>query len=929
MPQLFSSEVNTMNTRRSYASLRNRHASSEWLSLALGALLALPPAAFAAPWATVSARSFGADTSVAPLAPTASIVVNTTGDGDNVDAIAGCDADTSTTGEQCTLRAAIQRANALAGDDTISFNIPGTEPGCDAMTSACTVNLTKVLPDLSTNIEINGPGADKLTVRRDTGGDYRIFRVTNVITVTFSGMTISNGKVTGSEFGGGIESSGTVNVVSCTLSGNSTDNTSGAGGGGGGIASGGTLNITNSLLFGNTSTGTSTGGGFGGGINSSGTLTVTNSTFRVNSARQGSGIVNAGAANITNTTFRDNQSVGLGGAINNTNFGTIHVTMSTISHNTAGAGGGILNGGELTVSNSAITDNTCSQGGGGIVNMTSGTVEISNSTISNNSSNQGAGGIFNFENGVVTIDSSTVNGNSTGSAGGAIAAGGSSTGHSTTTNIINSTVNDNSAANDGGGIFMSFGSTVNVVNSTISNNFTGTRGGGIAGNTTSSGNLTANVTNSTIYNNKALGGDGGGIFTGNHSAVNLTNSTISGNTALKGGGVAGGGTNSVRRVKSSIIAINRSVHSAPDVSGVFTSGGFNLIGESDGSTGFTNGVNNDQVGTSAVAARPETRHHAGLQNNGGPTQTIALLADSPAIDKGTAAGLTGALTTDQRGTGFTRTFNDPAVTNAADGTDIGAFERNPAAPTPTPTPTPTATPTPTPTPSPTPTPDAQHPRRRQPCRRSSSTQPVYAVEEGCHLPQRARLALRPSSAATAAVDITSEDGTAKQKGDYTLVVGHLVFAAGETEKTFQVLINDDATLKASSSPRSFSSTRRTARSARRTPPRSRSRTTRRRRPRTRLTTRAPSSARTTTTSSTGSRISRARTSGRSRSKRAAQIQHAGSPSGWTSRPPSSSRLNFSRPVTSSSARTRPPSATSRATRVMKSSCATSARLARV
>ena len=43
----------------------------------------------------------------------------------------------------------------------------------------------------------------------------------------------------------------------------------------------------------------------------------------------------------------------------------------------------------------------------------------------------------------------------------------------------------------------------------------------------------------------------------------------------------------------------------------------------------------------------------------------------------------------------------------------------------------------------------------------------------------------------ATVDIASQDGTAKQKGDYTIVVGHLVFASGETEKTFQVLISDD------------------------------------------------------------------------------------------------------------------------------------------
>jgi hypothetical protein len=53
-----------------------------------------------------------------------------------------------------------------------------------------------------------------------------------------------------------------------------------------------------------------------------------------------------------------------------------------------------------------------------------------------------------------------------------------------------------------------------------------------------------------------------------------------------------------------------------------------------------------------------------------------LLSDSPAIDKATKFGLTGTLTTDQRGTGFPRTFDYPSITNAADGdgTDVGAFE---------------------------------------------------------------------------------------------------------------------------------------------------------------------------------------------------------------------------------------------------------------
>jgi hypothetical protein len=62
-----------------------------------------------------------------------------------------------------------------------------------------------------------------------------------------------------------------------------------------------------------------------------------------------------------------------------------------------------------------------------------------------------------------------------------------------------------------------------------------------------------------------------------------------------------------------------------------------------------------------------------LQDNGGPTFTHELLTGSPAIDKG--KNFTTA-TTDQRGTGFARTVDNPSITNSTggDGPDIGAFE---------------------------------------------------------------------------------------------------------------------------------------------------------------------------------------------------------------------------------------------------------------
>lgn len=100
----------------------------------------------------------------------------------------------------CTLRAAIQEANSFLGDDTINISTAGT------------INLTGALPILSSNITINGPGSGLLTVRRDTGGNYRIFQSSG--TSSISGLTITNGRTPDAvtedvaPFGGGIWQTG-------------------------------------------------------------------------------------------------------------------------------------------------------------------------------------------------------------------------------------------------------------------------------------------------------------------------------------------------------------------------------------------------------------------------------------------------------------------------------------------------------------------------------------------------------------------------------------------------------------------------------------------------------------------------------------------------------------------------------------------------
>ena len=248
------------------------------------------------------------------------------------------------------------------------------------------------------------------------------------------------------------------------------------------------------------------------------------------------------------------------------------------------------------------------------------------------------------------------NGASSGNGGAILSDGGA------TVNVINCTLTGNYGLR-GGGISNQGTSTLNVTGCTVSNN-NSTRGGGI----TNQDAGTVNVTNSTIYGNN--GADGGGIRKSDVGTVNVSGCTITQNI---GHGLFNATPNGSFNVKSSIVSLNFAGQLNAEVFGNFSSLGFNLITITDGSTGFTQPT--DKVGTHDLPILAGLDPN-GLQDNGGPTQTVALLAGSLAIDAGTSEGLTGDLTTDQRGEGFLRSFDDPAIPNTAggDGTDIGAFE---------------------------------------------------------------------------------------------------------------------------------------------------------------------------------------------------------------------------------------------------------------
>ena len=281
------------------------------------------------------------------------------------------------------------------------------------------------------------------------------------------------------------------------------------------------------------------------------------------------------------------------------------------------------------------------------------TVNISGVTIRNGGTGGGGGGIFNV--GTLTLTNSTVSGNNAGENGGGIY-------NSGTLTLTNSTVSGNNTGEDGGGISNANAGTVTLTNSTVSGNNAGDGGGGIR----NSGTLT--LTNSTVSGNNA-GGDGGGIYDFSGTA-NSFNSTITDNRSdadLNGTGIGGGVHNAAAATftfQNTILAGNSEtqrvgnffVATTGECDGTIISSGNNLMENYDTSRCTVTG--------NPLLADPKL---GPLQNNGGPTQTHALLASSPAIDAGDPGGcrdnLGALLTTDQRG------FPRPAV-----GCDIGAYE---------------------------------------------------------------------------------------------------------------------------------------------------------------------------------------------------------------------------------------------------------------
>ncbi|MCH8923387.1 MAG: right-handed parallel beta-helix repeat-containing protein, partial [Planctomycetes bacterium] len=338
-----------------------------------------------------------------------------------------------------------------------------------------------------------------------------------------------------------------------------------------------------------------------------------------------------------------------------------------------GDGAAINAYGHVTVTDSIITGNNAEGRGGGIYGFG---VTVTNSTISGNRAAFG-GGIYSF--GVVTVTGSTISGNTAvyrdmddvGNGGGIFAYN--------DVRVTNSTISDNTAGEDGGGIFAyewPSSVTVTVTNSTISGNTAGGGGGGIfARNRTSyegpnTTAVTVTVTNSTISGNTA-GGGGGGVSanTSEDNSVDVTviNSTISRNTAGGAGGISVSARtgNVALTVNESILSGNTTVGQVPQDVGENVDSfraNHSLIGRAASA----------QVTTGSGNISEDNPQLGPLADNGGPTETHALLPGSPAIDAGdpdAVAGENGVPLFDQRGAPFARVVNGRI--------DIGAYESRP------------------------------------------------------------------------------------------------------------------------------------------------------------------------------------------------------------------------------------------------------------
>jgi CSLREA domain-containing protein len=296
-----------------------------------------------------------------------------------------------------------------------------------------------------------------------------------------------------------------------------------------------------------------------------------------------------------------------------------------------------------------------------IFSISSGTTSsISELTIVNGNINGVGGGVLN-DHGTLTLTRCSLIGNISDNGGGAIFNNGS-VGQAATTTVIECRFADNNASFNGGAIYNdAFNGSANLIvrGCTFTNSFSG-NGGAIYANG-AGGTATTQIENSTFGAN---GANYGGAFfnegSGGLATATVQSCTFSENNANFGGSAiwSSGPASSTVTIANNIFRVGTAGISLADSgNGTLISQGFNIA--SDGANDDPQTPANETYLT-GPSDRINTDPLLGpLQGNGGPTQTHALLPNSPAINTGNSS-----LATDQRGVARPQGSAD----------DVGAFE---------------------------------------------------------------------------------------------------------------------------------------------------------------------------------------------------------------------------------------------------------------
>ncbi len=338
-----------------------------------------------------------------------------------------------------------------------------------------------------------------------------------------------------------------------------------------------------------------------------------------------------------------------GGAVVVLEGGSLTMRRSIVKNNSVSDGpnrwpdgGGIYNDGTANIVDTTVSNNVAggNEGsGGGIWN--SGTLTLNRSTVSNNLANgsnsttyliDGGGGIFS--SGTLTVVQSTISGNTSNYRGGGIATAGAAT-------IDRSTISTN-VGRHGGGIYAT--AVLTMLNTTISGNLAKVHGGGVWSSVPDASLANVTIASNTSDSDQNGSGDGGGLYLGG-GVTRIRNSLF--NTNQDPGGEAPG---------------------CSTAAGTFQSEGYNKFGGLTGCV-VSGDLTGNIVGGNALLGP--------LANNGGLTQTHALLAGSPAIDAANPAapggGGTACPTAYQRAVVRPQDGNGDTISRC----DMGAFELSP------------------------------------------------------------------------------------------------------------------------------------------------------------------------------------------------------------------------------------------------------------